>query len=101
MSKGELYRLPEVAIEEIAVEEAELIKEALHNVEIPYRTISGIERDTGIEPAHIASVLNNSGLARRTHWKKEGESVFAASDFPMTKREKVSIFLAILARQTR
>lgn len=101
MGRRELYRLPEVPIEEITIEEIELVRDALHSAATPYRTISGIEDETGLEPSHIASVLTNSDLARRTHWQKEGEAIFAASDLPVPRREKVSLFLALLARQAR
>ena len=99
MGNGELYRLPEVPLEEISAEELELVNQALHKPEVIYRTISGIENETGLEPARIASVLVNSGLARRTLWHREGERVFAASDFPKPRREKVAEFLRVLARE--
>lgn len=99
MSHAEMYRLPEVPIEEISPEECELVSQALHNPEVPYRTITGITSETGIEPARIASVLVNSGLARRTVWRKEGERIFAASDYPKTRREKVAEFLRMAARE--
>ncbi|MEJ0073455.1 MAG: hypothetical protein WDN27_05255 [Candidatus Saccharibacteria bacterium] len=49
MGNGELYRLPEVSLEEISAEELELVNHALHKPEVNYRTISGIENETGLE----------------------------------------------------
>ena len=101
MGNGELYRLPEVPLDQIEEAEIELIRTALHNECTPYRTISGIEAETGLQPSHIASVLINSGEARQTIWRRNGERVFAASDFKMTGREKVAHWISVILGDAR
>ena len=96
-----MYRLPEVPIEDISVDEVELVNQALHHPEVNYRTISGIEKDTSMEPARIASVLQNTDIARGTIYTRNGETVFAASDYPKPRREKIATFLIILAHSNR
>lgn len=96
MSEGELYRLPEVPIEEIDHSEFEIVYAALHNSESQYRTIGSIHRQTGLDPARIASMLTNSEMARKSVLHKDGESLFAPADRPKQRKEKILEFLARL-----
>lgn len=98
MSEGELYRLPEVPIEDISVEEFEIVRSALCDTESQYRTIGSIHRETGVEPERVASILVNSDMARKTTMHKDGESLFAPADRPKPQREKFMQILNIISR---
>lgn len=98
MNEGELYRLPEVPVEEISVDEFEIVRAALYDSESDYRTIGSLYRQTGVAPEKVASVLANSDMARKSAVKLEGESLFAPADRPVPRREKILSFLGIVSQ---
>jgi hypothetical protein len=100
MPHFEIREIPEVPLDEVPTEEFELIKNALASQASPYRTINGIQTDTGIPAEHIATVLDNSGLARRTVYHQEPghQAVYTAADLKKPFRERLAEIRWMLAR---
>jgi hypothetical protein len=76
------------------------IQGALHDPNHKFRTIPGIEKDTGLPRELVERVLNESGIARQSVFRDRvhRERCYAPIDQKKTLREKLAEAQYILAR---
>jgi hypothetical protein len=80
--------------------EIHAISAAVQDPEWNYRTIGGIERDTGVAAEKIAHVLRSSPeLARETAFTDDtGNPIYARANQPKTILERYEMVRRVLAR---